>query len=98
METKTKTISKKAISIVLIVVLFSAQSALAQKQNVEAENSDPMHNLIFLVAALLFIVGFTVLFVLKQRDDNEKKPTQYKSPRVFTRHPNHYGHGHQYHR
>ena len=43
---KTQPIAKKTISIVL-VVLFSANSAFAQKQNIEAEDNNPMHNLYF---------------------------------------------------
>ena len=89
-------ITKRAISIVL-VVLFSANSALAQNQGIEANNNNPMHNLMFLGSALLFIVGFTVLYALKLRDDNKHHSKQNKSPQMPARHPNHYGRRHQLH-
>jgi 4-hydroxybenzoate polyprenyltransferase len=93
---KTQPIAKKTISIVL-VVLFSANSAFAQKQNIEAEDNNPMHNLLFLVSALLFIVGFTVLYALKLRDDNKHHAKQNRTPHMPARHPNHYGRRHQFH-
>jgi len=94
---KTQTITKKTISIVLLVMLFSANSALAQNQGIEADNTNPMHNLLFLVLALLFIVGFTVLYALKLRDDNKNHPKQNKTPHMPVRHPNHYRRRHQFH-
>lgn len=94
---KTQTITKKTISIVLVVVLFSANHAFAQKQNIGAEDDGPMHNLIFLAAALLFIVGFTILFALKLRDENRKHPKQNRNQHMpFRHHPNHYGRRHQF--
>jgi heme/copper-type cytochrome/quinol oxidase subunit 2 len=93
---KTQTITKRTISIVL-VVLFSASNALAQNQGIEADNNNPMHNLLFLGSAFLFIVGFTVLFALKLRDDNKNHPKQNRNPHMSTRHPNHYGRRHQFH-
>jgi len=97
MRKKTQTITKKTISIVLVVVLFSANSAFAQKQNIGAEDDGPMHNILFLGAALLFIVGFTVLFALKLRDDNKNHPKQNRNPQMPVRRPNHYGRRHQFH-
>ncbi len=95
---KTKTITKKTISIVLVVMLFSANHAFAQKQNIGAEDEGPIHNLLFLASALLFIVGFTVLFALKLRDENKNQARQNKSPQMPVRHhPNHYGRRHQFH-
>jgi NADPH:quinone reductase-like Zn-dependent oxidoreductase len=96
---KTQTITKQTISVMLVVMLFSTNSAFAQKQNIEAENNGPMHNLLFMGAALLFIVGFTVLYALKMRDDNKHHPKQNRNPQTpFRHHPNHYGRRHQFHR
>jgi heme/copper-type cytochrome/quinol oxidase subunit 2 len=87
----TQTITKRTISVILVVMLFSANNALAQNQSIGAEDKGPMHNLIFLMAALFFIIGFTTLFILKLRDDNKNYPKQNKSPQMPVRHPNHYG-------
>jgi hypothetical protein len=78
--------------------LFSANSAFAQKQNIEAEDISPIHSLIFMVAALLFIVGFSILYALKLREDHKNHPNHNRSPQMPLRHhPNHYGHRHQLH-
>ena len=95
---KTQTITKKTMSIVLLVVLFSANGAFAQKQSIEAENNNPVNNVLLLAAVFLFIVGFTVLFALKLRDDNKSNPNRNRSPHIPSRHPNHYGRRHQFHR
>jgi heme/copper-type cytochrome/quinol oxidase subunit 2 len=96
METmKTTNLSKKTISILLVVVLFSCQSAFAQSPNAIAEDDSLIHNLTFMISVFLFIVGFTALIVLKMRDDNKKQEGNHNQP-LNTRHRNHYGRKHQY--
>ena len=98
MRKKTQTTTQKTMSIVLVVALFSTQSAFAQKQSMEVDTSSPMHNPFLLVSALLFIVGFTILFALKLRDDNKYHPKRNRGTQMPARHPNHYGRRQQSHR
>ncbi|HXU27833.1 MAG TPA: hypothetical protein VN698_11435 [Bacteroidia bacterium] len=96
---KTQKNSKKTFISLLAMVLFSYQSMLAQ-QTSTAENITPTHSIIFISSAVFFILGFVVLIVLKIRDDaKERKESDEPVSKVVRhhRHPNHYGHRHQYH-
>jgi large-conductance mechanosensitive channel len=95
---KTKTPSKKTLSVLLAVALFSGQNMLAQ-QNVLAEDTPPTHSVIFIFSVAFFVIGFIILLVLKLRnDEKEKREEKEISPTKHRHHhPNHYGHGHQYH-
>jgi heme/copper-type cytochrome/quinol oxidase subunit 2 len=91
----TTTISKKTISTILVVALFSCQSAFAQNPSAIEENDSLIHNLTFMLSIFLFIVGFTALIVLKMCDDSKKQQGN-QHQQLHTRHRNHYGRKHQY--
>jgi hypothetical protein len=96
---KTQTFSKKTLSALIIIALFSSQSMSAQQIQLE-EDIAPTHSIIFILSGLFFIAGFILLIMLKLREDaKEKKEEEYTiSHPVKHRHyhPKHYGHRHQY--
>ena len=91
---KAHTTSKKAISATSIALLFLSQQLFAQKQGVESEYDNMSYNTTFMLCILFFIVGFTILIILKLRDD--KKQREHRNPVIHARHRNHYGSRHQY--
>ena len=95
---ETQITSGKKLSALLLAGVFSAQSAFAQKPDIlEVEDNNLLHNALFVIGVLLFIVGFIVLLVLKVREDrkNESKPDEPHTP-IYHHHRHHYGHRHQY--
>jgi hypothetical protein len=97
---ETQTTSKKAIGALLGIALFSCQSMLAQQSQL-AEDLAPTHSIIFIFSVLFFIAGFTLLIILKVRQDAKDKKEEEDTISHVTKHrhhhPNHYGHRHQYH-
>lgn len=97
---KTQKNSKKTFGNLLITVLFSHQSMVAQQSTI-VEDITPTHSIIFISSALFFVLGFAVLIVLKLRDDaKEKKEIDESVSHTMKHrhyHPKHYGHRHQYH-
>ena len=60
----------KTIGIMLLMVLFYSQQALAIAQNSFAAESHS-DNVAIVMCVLLFIIGFSVLIALKMHDDKK---------------------------
>ena len=79
----------------IIIVLISCQDTFGQ-QNVIIDDKGIGDNLTLIISAILFVIGFIALIILKKREEhkieNEHK-TNHLSKHIH-HHPNHYGHKH----
>jgi hypothetical protein len=92
---KTETFSKIIVRMLLLMVFFSSQSIFCQQQNTTNEKYDTDPNTTLIVCVLFFAVSFTILLILKIREDRKHKGQE----KQFHHRPrrDYFGHGHQYH-